>query len=176
MKISSFIESQCVRSAFGGRRVDAVDNAMRALWPGFPKGDQQCNEFITAWLIAILCKCRSYTKTDVARAIRDISELRCGDKLFIPWFGNLLHHSGNIRDISSIFLFQKDNMVVVHNPKGTLIFQGKRRAAQVDRAAILSHDFLMELRELIAPVVEEAYVGPVFEYDGGDADDVITFD
>lgn len=175
MRVSSFVECQFVCEAFGRRRVRQVAEHMRELWPGFPQGDTHCSEFITAWLIAVLSKCRSYSKTDVARAIRDISELKCNGEHFITWLGNALYN-GQVSRVSSIFIFQSDNMAIVHLDREALLFQGNRRACRVDRSAVLNREFLMDVRELISPMVQETYTGPIFEYDGDDADDPISID
>lgn len=157
MTAADFYNSPVVIEAFGKSRTFEVIRHLRNLWPDFPRNAQSFNPFHAAWTIYILSKCREFRPVDVGQAINDGAELRSDKLIFNVWFGELLADEFAITKIKNIHIFQSDNLVhVTPNVDAgrieTLIFQGKRKAARVDRSAILPSDFLMDIHQMLIPI------------------------
>lgn len=184
MTIPEFYSHPIVIEGYGKGRTYEVIKQIREVWPdmmenkAFPYYHQPINQYYAAWLISILSKCRKVKREDVVKAIKDVSELRCGDERFIVWFGDLLGDPENVNQINNIFIFfEGDNCVhVTPNTEAghttTKIFQGKVPAAHIRKAAILDREFLKEIAELIhGQVMKELQEKEAEEGDGFSAPD-----
>jgi hypothetical protein len=183
MTVRELYSSKTFTEAFGKSRVVEVVKQIRAVMPEFPMYQQPATEYITAWLLYILCNCKSTTRKDVAEAIKRGMELKRGDKSFVHWLAESLAQPDSIRhSVKSIFVFwDADSFVSVFTEvasfhKGAnLIFQGPRPALKIRRSAIMDKDFLLEVAELIHPTVlaeeqkniKDGLENPI-EYDGPD--------
>lgn len=182
MTISEFYNRSEIIEAFGVSRTKKVISQLRECWPDFlgegenklfPFYNRPLNSSHAAWLIFILCNCRSADRQSVVNAILRGKDLRCQGELFIVWFAQLLSNPLNVNGVQSVFIFDQDSTVHVtpNVEKGNLttkIFQGITKTAHISRAAILDQNFLSEIAALIHESVSDdrSSEQPIFSEDG----------